>query len=841
MKFALVKVTSIIFVCFIFLTGSVSYGFFGEKGKFKLPSLQDLKHNVEKNVERSEQGEDSNNEDPDGEDSDNEEVHSSLKQENTGPKTDDFSGMIEPFFEGYCYSCHGTGDKIRGDIDLLDFASDESIVEDRETWELILELVETEEMPTKKPLPSSVERAEFVEWLHGKLNEVDWSEVQYAGHVALPLLNKQEYNNTVRDLLGVDMDAGEKLLADGEGESGFTTDRSNLFLSPASFEKYLEAAENAVNALDKSGNSAVSSGSSLGKVFEGEDMLSTGGGGSSLNGVGVMRLRIGQVTAYDSFEIPSDGEYTFELRGASFNGDNGSILVTIGDEEKGLVSFPGDGFTVQEFTVYLRQGSHQMLFNKGDSKAKVTNANGEEAALDWVKISEADTTPGTKNKSNQRKHNPLYSLDPIPGLTELQSVRKTLRHFLLRAFRRPVEEDVLEKYLGLYSKLRSQDGEYTFSLKQTMISILVSPRFLYRYELAPSQELAEDEYLLDHFQVASRLSYFLWMSMPDTELFGLASQKKLHDPDVLKQQVKRMLADPKSRDFSEAFLGQWLGFEALGKEVIPDETTFPEFDYQLAQAMKSETVMTFEFLIEKDYSVLTLVDSKATFLNERLANHYGIKGVRGSQMRPVRLDDKNRGGLLGMGSILTATSSPTRTSPVLRGIWVLEKMLGERIPEAPADVPEIDANIDRQKTTTLRKELEQHRLDPSCARCHDKIDPIGFGLENFDALGRFRTKEASGNPIDSSGQMEGEEFVGASELKKWILKNRKEEFVRTISEKMLAFALGRKVESFDERAIKKITKAMEENDYKSSILIQEVATSYPFLNRSVNNEIKINE
>jgi len=734
----------------------------------------------------------------------------------------------EPFFKSYCYSCHG------------DFASDESIVKDRETWELILELVETEEMPTKKPLPDALERDAFVDWLHGKLDEVDWSEVKYAGYVALPLLNKKEYNNTIRDLLGVDIGAGDKLFADGEGESGFTTDRSNLFLSPASFEKYLEAAENAVAALEEGGEGSIITENSLDKILQAEDMLSTGGIKGQVKGATVMRLTIGQTTVYDSFTVPADGDYTFELRGTSFNNDNASIRVTIGDELVGNLTFPGDDYTIQKLTVYLNRGTHQMNFNKGTDANKRTDKNGvrtfhKESDLDWVKITSAG------NITKVKKQKPLYVLKPIRGIPEIESVKKTLRHFLLRSFRRPVEEDVLQKYLGLYSELRKQGGGYTFSLKQAMVSILVSPRFLYRYELDPALNTEQEEYELDHFQIASRLSYFLWLSMPDAELFQLASEKKLRDPEVLKQQVKRMLADPKSRDFSETFLGQWLGFEALGNEVVPDSETFPEFDSQLARAMKSETVMTFEHLIEKDYSVLTLIDSKATFLNERLAKHYKIKGVEGSHMRPVGLEDANRGGLLGMGSILTATSSPTRTSPVLRGIWVLEKMLGERIPEAPADVPEIDPNIDQQKSTTLRKELEQHRLDPTCARCHDKIDPIGFGLENFDALGRFRTKEASGNPIDSSGEMDGDQFTGAAELKKWILKNRKEEFVRTVSEKMLAFALGRKVEPFDERAVNKITNELEENDYKASILIQEVVVSYPFLNRSLNNEIKIHE
>ena len=248
--------------------------------------------------------------------------------------------------------------------------------------------------------------------------------------------------------------------------------------------------------------------------------------------------------------------------------------------------------------------------------------------------------------------------------------------------------------------------------------------------------------------------------------------------------------------------------------------------------MKEETLMTFEHLLMNGHSLLTLLDTKATFLNGPLAEHYGIDGIEGEQMRPVLLRDENRGGLLGMASVMTATSTPTRTSPVLRGKWVVETLLGDHIPEPPADVEELNANAGRNRKMTLREELEHHRDNPDCATCHDKIDPIGFGLENFDAIGRYRTEEAGGQKIDSSGQLDGFKFTGVAELKDWLIEERKSEFIRNLSERMLAFALGREVETFDESALRTITSALEENNYQASTLIEEIVVSYPFLNQN---------
>jgi hypothetical protein len=299
-----------------------------------------------------------------------------------------------------------------------------------------------------------------------------------------------------------------------------------------------------------------------------------------------------------------------------------------------------------------------------------------------------------------------------------------------------------------------------------------------------------------------------------------------------------MLADPKARAFTSAFMGQWLGFDSLGRTIQPDESKFPEFTPELCEAMKQEPILTFESLLRRHGSLLELIDSRETWLNEALARHYGIEGVRGKELRPVALDDANRGGLLGMAGILTVTSGPTRTSPVVRGKWVLETLLGEKVPEPPPDAGTLDAEAGESRGKTLREELALHRRNTVCAGCHSKIDPIGFGLENFDAVGRFRALEA-GRPVDNSGELPGgETFRGPAELKQMLVKGRHTQFVRNVTERMLSFALGRKLELFDEPALMKITEAVEKDGLRASGLVQQIDLSYPFQYQSNKDKVE---
>ncbi len=342
----------------------------------------------------------------------------------------------------------------------------------------------------------------------------------------------------------------------------------------------------------------------------------------------------------------------------------------------------------------------------------------------------------------------LLGPEPSPALSPRTAAQAVLNPFLPRAlFRRPAtDKETGAAYLDFFDKAVQRGLSYDQAIKSTLKAALISPSFLLLAETPPEEPGA---YRLDHHEVATHLSYFLWASMPDAELTRLASQRELHDPKMLKAQVRRMLHDPKSRGLADGFAAQWLGIRALGNTIRPDAKLFPEFTDELASAMREETVLFFDTIMREDRSVLEFLDARYTFVNEQLAAHYQIDGVKGPEMRRVTLEDPRRGGVLGQASILTVTSYPHRTSPVLRGRWILEELLGTEVPPPPPDVPVLNERGKNAKNLTIRQRLEQHRSRSECATCHSRIDPLGFGFEDFDPLGRWRT-EVAGQPIDSA-------------------------------------------------------------------------------------------
>jgi len=355
-------------------------------------------------------------------------------------------------------------------------------------------------------------------------------------------------------------------------------------------------------------------------------------------------------------------------------------------------------------------------------------------------------------------------------------------------------------------------------------AVLVSPNFLFRIEQDPPGQTPA---AVDDHALASRLSYFLWSSMPDATLFALADAGRLSQPKVLEAQVMRMLADPKARALSEQFVGQWLGIRTLGSVAAPDPQKFPEFTPALREAMVAEPSEFFAGLLREDRSLLELLDSDYTWVNAELARHYGLDGVSGKTFVRVSLPDRRRGGVTGMAAVLTQTSYPQRTSPVLRGKWLLEEVFGTPPPPPPPLVATLSANDEKRDGQTFRQRLELHRKDPNCAACHARLDPLGFALENFDPIGRWRT-EVSGETVDASGQLPGgEAFVGPEALKK-VLGARKQLFLRHLTEKMLAYALGRGVEYYDIPAVKNISEAVANDGHRAPRLILEIVRSTPF-------------
>jgi mono/diheme cytochrome c family protein len=408
--------------------------------------------------------------------------------------------------------------------------------------------------------------------------------------------------------------------------------------------------------------------------------------------------------------------------------------------------------------------------------------------------------------------------------SERAAAKKIIAYFAMRGFRRPLEPGELDRLMLIYDRTKEKKRDFEAGVKAALTAILVSPNFLFRVETA--QE-CNGAYRLSDYELASRLSYFLWSSMPDAELFHLAGANQLHQPKTLEQQVARMIRDPKSRVFSESFASQWLRVRELKTAAQPDPDRFPNYTPALREAMYWEVVDFFDSILREDASLLGLLSADYTFINSNLAKLYGISGVEGEQLRRVKLPDDKRGGLLGMAAVLTLTSYPQRTSPVLRGKWVLEEILGTPPPPPPPLVKSLPPNDAPVDGLTLRQQLEKHRAQPECAACHVRMDPLGFGLENFDPIGAWRTRIGT-QPVDASGVLpDGEKFEGPAQLKK-VLLDRREEFIRNLTRKMLAFALGRGLEYYDRPAVNRITKALASHDYRSSVLISQIVQSFPF-------------
>lgn len=421
----------------------------------------------------------------------------------------------------------------------------------------------------------------------------------------------------------------------------------------------------------------------------------------------------------------------------------------------------------------------------------------------------------------------IFVREPTASTTN-DAARETISKFAGRAYRRPISGEELDRLMKIFRMVVDDGGSYESGIKMALRAVLVSPNFLFRGELQPEPDNPQSIHPVNDYALASRLSYFLWNSMPDDELFALAAKRKLGAN--LEPQVKRMLRDPRARTLVDDFAEQWLEIRGLAM-AAPDKAAFPEFDDELRNAMASETELFCEYVWKQDRSVLEFIDSDYTFLNERLARLYGIPGITGDEFQRVTLKTKERGGLLTQASILTVTSTATRTAPVKRGKWVLDNILGTPPPPPLADVPPLKEGSEEALHGTLRQRMEQHRADPSCAACHARMDPIGFGFENYNGIGAWRATEGE-FPIDAAGQLlTGETFNGAAEFKRMLLTRKKDQFVRCLSEKMLTYALGRGLETYDKCAVDDIVASATKNNYRFSSLVVGVVKSPPFLMR----------
>ena len=750
-----------------------------------------------------------------------------------------FRSEIHPLLETYCAKCHGPELQTAG-IVFQHYTDHVSVVRARPVWLRALRVLRENEMPPLAPLPTVEERQKLVEWIDNAVNRLDWSEFRNPGSVTIARLNRTEYNNTIRDLTGLDLRPADAFPEDGQGESGFRNDRDGLFVAPMLAEKYLEAASDVVDALISTREPR----DSLNVRLQIEDFMRTETN-HEFTSYG-LDLRNYQQTVYRYVTFPQFGRYRFRVRAwgeSPIMGQAPGVTLRVGGQIVGQSHVLADPENpdIYEFEANIPPGSHRLSLHWFKSETAETNDHNRQLSAEAARLAEAAKAEGAKpppkfvilsldwveikeDLESGQDGSFVWIAEPGNGLSEGKAARQILTNFAERAYRGPVKRYEVDPLVGLFRRARARGESFDQAVGLGLQAILVSPRFLYRAENGGT---VSGEYRLSDYELASRLSYFLWMSMPDRELLDLAGQGALREDETLRGQVSRMLADPKSRSFTSTFVGQWLGFAELGGTIKPDDVAFPEFTPALGEAMLEEGTRYFDRIVREDRSLLELLDSNYSFLNEDLSRLYGVDGVVGREIRLVKFDENRRGGVLGMGAVLTATSLPTRTSPVVRGKWVLETMLGEELPPPPPDVGELPVSGESSKDMTMRQMYEMHRNEPRCAVCHERIDPIGFGLENFDAIGRWRETE-NGQPVDATGVLPGgESFNGPGELKQ-ILLGRSEEFARMICAQLLKFALGRDLEYYDEPEVQRISEAVIRSEFSALTMISEVVGSYPF-------------
>ena len=760
------------------------------------------------------------------------------------------------FIDKYCVDCHNPEDWAGSlDFSLVDL---ENPIADPEIWEKVMRKFRGNMMPPQgNPGPDREEKLAFVSWLQDTLDTAILASPQ-PGKSSLHRLNRTEYGNAVRDLLDLDVDISEYLPADDEGY-GFDNIADVLRTSPALLEQYLVASRKITDlAVGNMGTDPVSTvyrvppdlpqaqhipglplGTRGGILIEHNFPLDAEYEFHNY----LTRNIVGYMTGLEwphQFEISIDGERVF--------------LAQVGGEDDNLRSdrnFAGAADIIDErlkVRVPVQAGHHQVAVTFLQKNAAETheplelhtrdldlqNMNGV-PTLDYVDIIGPFEPTSSGDTASRRK---IFSCYPDSGQQDRACAEEILFRLGRQAFRRPLTADDRSLLLSFYQEGQEQGG-FEAGIQQALRFILTSPNFLFRSEPDPESLQAGEKYVVGDLALASRLSFFLWSSLPDEELLNLAEAGALGDAGELDRQGERMLQDPRAVALVDNFAAQWLFLRNL-QSIHPDTRTFPNFDDKLREGFRMETTLFIRSILDNDSSVLDLLEADYTYVNDRLAVHYGIPNIYGSHFRRVELADPNRRGLLGQGSILTVTSYPNRTSPVLRGKWILENIMGSPAPTPPPNVPALTENTPGQNETSVRERLIRHRADPACNGCHGVMDPLGFSLENFDAIGRYRNKDASG-PIDSSGQLaDGTPVDGAISLRQALMA-KPEYFVETFTEKLLTYALGRGLEYYDMPVVRDVTRKAAGQDYRLSEIIKGIVNSVPFRMKEVAETGKVNQ
>jgi hypothetical protein len=793
----------------------------------------------------------------------------------TQASTDGFETVIKPFLASHCYECHGN-ETHKHDLNFEAMTSAAALIEHRDRWEDVVQKLRDREMPpADEPQPSEHQRQAAAAWLSAELARIDRLTPRDPGRVTARRLNRAEYNNTIRDLLGVDIRPADEFPQDDAGY-GFDNIADVLSLSPALMEKYLTSAERVTRAAifgppalaptlvrlrsdgRRNGDARTFpasydlTGLSLPNAFHAVHRV-------PVEGDYVIRVFLGGVRPAHSEPITLalwvDEQQVATLvhdpeRSATFADDRQDfggqttefrVRLTAGDRRLAVAiprlfeglppryggpapsrrpDPPRKVFTPPAGATAERIATLRKRFDDAEAELEKIPLNGARVSAVEIGGPYAQAT-GPSPASGER----IYTCGHLAGGHVNACTARILTDLARRAFRRPVGAAEAAKYIALARQAQKDEGSFEEGLAVGIQALLVSPDFLFRIETRPSVAHAAAARPITQHQLASRLSYFLWASMPDAALRRAADTGTLRDPAVLTAQVRRMLRDPKSHALAEQFGGQWLQFRAL-ESTTRNRERFPDFEDYLRLSMRRETETFVEHVIRDDRSILDFIDAKYSYMNERLARHYGIDGVTGPEFRRVDLTGTRRGGVLTQASVLTVSSYATRTSPVLRGKWILDNLLNAPPPDPPADVPNLDETT-IGTAASMREQLQAHRKDPTCASCHRRMDPLGFGLENFDAVGAWRTADGK-FPIDASGVLpNGEEFKGPDELLT-VLRSQPGPFTQCLTSKLLTYALGRGLEPYDRRTVREIAARLPARDYRFSALVLEIVNSVPF-------------
>jgi hypothetical protein len=795
-----------------------------------------------------------------------------------------FNRDIQPVLARYCYDCHADGES-KGDVALDASKTDPGFLNNRVLWWKVLKNVRAGIMPPpRKPQPSAEEKAQLAEWIKYGAFGID-PQAPDPGRVTIRRLNRDEYRNTIRDLMGVDYNTADEFPPDDTGY-GFDTIGDVLSISPMLLEKYMKAADTIVQSAVPTAARSVPV-----TTLAGADLHRDGGGGAermSLYDEATVRLAYAASHAGNynlSINISVRGDFTFDPGRAR-------LVLKVDGAEQWHEEFKWEDGKKFQFDVPQKweAGKHSLVFELHPLTSAPERRTSVDLSIQGVQVQ------GPLNDKSlwpiAKEYRRFFPRDEVPaGDAERRDyARQVLGAFTTRAFRRPADDRTIERLVKIAESIYGKpDTTFEQGIAQAMIAVISSPRFLFRIERAEPGNAGEAFSRIDEYSLASRLSYFLWSTMPDEELIALAQRGELRKNFAA--QVKRLMDDPRSTSMIRNFAGQWLQLRDMDgisidarvvlardngteKELLAtiaqfralqDQATasnqpagatagaggaadealkalrkkFPQpaiqLDDSLRTAMRLEPEMLFESIVRDNRSLADMLDCNYTFLNARLAKIYGIPGISGNEMRRVDLpSDSPRGGLLTMGSLLVVTSNPTRTSPVKRGLFILENILGMPVPPPPADVPSLEASekgLNNGRDPTFREVLEVHRSNALCSSCHSHMDPLGLSLENFNALGMYREKER-GQSIDSSGKLvTGEPFHDARDLKAILKKNHTEDFYRCLTEKLLTYALGRGLDYYDVETVDRIVVSLQKEDGKFAALLMGVVESAPFQER----------